>query len=689
MSDPILTIPLPLVLDDETAWPQAVAAVRRAGAGRVLLYSAMLPNPGNSIRQYRDRLGAAADQDPALLGLAPDLRFYDLWSELLAERIAGFARVGIPVAFWMGQTLGHGGGFNGSTAGARPPFQSAQTHLGETVPGVFCPLCPQLRDYLCGALARIARARPEFIILDDDYKLTNRLPAMCGCPLHQAAFRRRGLPALDPAALVERVLSDGPGPEREAWWAVHEDGITDLGRALGEAVRAVAPDMRLGLCITKAAWEELDLARLLRAMAGPNRPILRTACAPYWLREPQGLNGQIEHIRLQRAWLDEAIPEAEQLCEGDTFPHLTTRCSAALLDTYIQGNLAAGAPQVLAYGFSYASPLRFEPGYATLLERNRGRYRAILELVPPDSADLGVSMPWRHASTRGRRLEPGTARLDDNNPAPHWICSRLGIPVAHGAASGPVLLVGRQAERATDLELEAWAGRGLVVDAVAAGILLRRGVACGVTATAPAQAPNAERFLDHALNGAYAGGAVALWSNQAAIHHRCQAAPGAEVISAFRTAADGDWGPAVLRWEDARGRRFGVLAWDCCAALDELQLLWSHARRWQLQRLLGWAGRRPLPASIDAANAQVMVRRTAAGRTAICVLNGSFDPLTPTLRLDPALGRPARVDLLGPSGDAVETIAADWRGDGDAQLLSLPCTLPALGLCLVALEPSR
>lgn len=684
--DTILTIPLPLVLDDESTWPQVIEAMRRGGAGRVLLYSAMLPNPGNSIRQYRHRLGDAANQDPALLGLAPDLRFYDLWSELLAERIGDFAKVGIPVGFWMGQTLGHGGGIAGSTTGARLPFQVAWSHSGAEAQGHLCPLCPRLRDYLCGALARIARAKPEAILLDDDFRLTNwTMPAMCACPLHQTEFRRRGLPDLPPAELVRRVLSGKPGPERATWWSVHLDAIVDLGRALGETVRTAVPDMRLGLCSTYPSWEESDLPRLLRALAGPTRPLVRTACAPYWLREPQGLNSQIEQIRLQRAWLSAALPEAEDLCEGDTFPHLTTRCSATLFDAYIQENLAAGAPEVVAYGFSYASPLHFETGYSAVLEQNRGRYHTIRDLVPPGSQSLGVSIPWQPGITRRLDLGSGIERLESNNPVPHWTCARLGIPVAYGAASGPVLLVGRQAELAEAEELEAWASRGLVLDAVAANILLRRGLACGITATEPVQAPNAERFLANQFNGPYAGGAVALWSNQPSVHYRCQTAPGAEVVSAFRTAADGDWGPAVLCWQDQQGRRFVVMAWDWGAGHNEFQLLWSHARRFQLQRLLGWAGRAPLPASLDAPNAHLMAHRTPARQTVISVLNGNFDPLTPVLRLSPALGRPAQVRLLGPTGDQIEPIAAAWQDDGEAQLLPLPCTLPALGICLVVL----
>jgi len=684
MSEPLLTIPLPLVLDDDSAWPQVIAAVRRAGASRVALYSGMLPNPGNSIRQYRERLGSAVDQDPALMGLAPDLRFYDLWAELLARRIASFAEAGIPVVFWLGQSLGHGGGVSGSTAGARPPFQPAVTHLGEVAPGHFCPLCPQLRAYLAGALARIARARPEAILLDDDFRLVNlTLPTMCSCPLHQAEFRRRGLPDLPPAELIPRILAGGPGPERTLWWSLQEDGLISLGRELGEAVRGVEPGVRLGMCATFPSWEEVDLPRLLRAMAGPHRPLVRTACAPYWLQAPHSLAGMIEQIRVQRAWLAESLPGAEDLCEGDTFPHLTTRCSASLLHAYIQGCLAAGAPQVLAYAFSYGSPLHFEPGYASLLERNRDRYAAIAALVPPGSASLGVTIPWRSGTARRLPLEPGAAKLPTNDPAPHAACARLGIPVAYGQDDGPVLLIGRQAALATDEQLEAWSGRGLVLDATAASILLRRGLACGITAAVPAQAPNAERFLDHPLNGPYAGGAVLLWSNRATVYHRCEAADGALVVSGFRDAADRAWGPAVLRWEDARGRRFAVLAWDWSAAMDELQLLWSHARRWQLQRLLSWAGRRPLAASLDAANAQLMVHRAGSGRIVASVLNAGLDPLTPVLHVAPALGRPAQVRLLGPEGATSEAVAVAWQEDGDTAALILPCTLPALGCCLV------
>lgn len=685
--DPAITVPLPLVLDDESAWPQVIAAVSRTGAGRVLLYGAMLPNPGNSIRQYRQRLGDAVDQDPAQLGLAPDLRFYDLWAELLAARIADFAHHGIQVAFWMGQSLGHGGGVSGSTAGAKLPFQPACSLDGSAAEGHFCPLCPRLRTYLCGALARIARARPEFIILDDDFRLLNHpTPMLCACPLHRAEFRRRGLPDLPPAELVQRVLSGEATSERAVWWAAHEDGLLDLGRALGEAVRAVAPGVRFGFCSTYPSWEEVDLPRLVTTLAGPNRPIVRMACAPYWLRDPHGLNGQIEQVRLQRAWLNATVPEAEILCEGDTFPHLTTVCSATMLDAYIQGNLAAGTPQVLAYAFSYCSPLRFEPGYAEILERHRGRYQVIRGLVPTGSPSLGVTIPWSPGTTRRRYLEPGITGLERNDPVAHATCARLGIPIAHGASTGPVLLIGCQAELATDTELDAWANRGLVLDAVAAGVLLRRGIACGIVAAAPAQAPNAERFHAHAGNGPYARGLVALWSNATATHHRCQEMHGAEILSTFTTAAEQGWGPATLLWEDARGRRFSVLAWDWNRAQSERQLLWSHARRWQMQRLLGWVGRRPLPACVDAANVQVMVHRRDDGRIVVSVLNGSFDPCQPVLRLDSALGRSATVQWLGPAGDHMEVMTAAWKEDGDTSLLSLPCTLPALGICLVLFE---
>ena len=269
---------------------------------------------------------------------------------------------------------------------------------------------------------------------------------------------------------------------------------------------------------------------------------------------------------------------------------------------------------------------------------------------------------------------------------PHWTCARLGIPIAHGNTKGPVLLIGQQAGFATDADLSTWAERGLVLDAVSAGILLCRGHACGITAITPAQAPNSERFLANEFNGPYAGGAVALWSNQPAMYYRCQTAEGARVISSFRTAADGEWGPAVISCEDEQGRRFVVMAWDWCFSDNEWQTKWSHARRWQLQRLLGWVARTPLPVSLDAPNVHVMAHSAGKGRTVVSLLNGSFDPLKPVLRLNRSLGSPPQVELLGPEGEQVETVTAHWHDDGDARLLSLPCTLPALGVCIVSIK---
>ncbi|MEK7412387.1 MAG: hypothetical protein AAB263_03595 [Planctomycetota bacterium] len=693
MNTPVLSIPLPLVQDDEAAWPDIVAAMQRLGAGRVILYSAMLPNPANSIRHYRARLGAAADQDVALLGIAPDLAFYDLWAELLAQRQAQFAAVGIPVAFWMGQTLGHPGGFNGSTSGVRPPFQHEMDVDGKEIDSCLCPLCPRLRDYLTGALARIARARPEFIILDDDFRLLRQNPNWCMCPLHLAAFRRRGMPDLPRRDLLRLALSGKAGPERAAWWSVHEDGQIDLGRALGEAIRAVAPQVRLGLCTTHSCWDNLDLPRLLSAMAGPLRPLFRGHGAPYWLssghKPPFSLGGIVEQTRQQRAWLKAALPTAEDMCEGDTFPHLSTRCPVTTYDAWHQALLAAGARRFLSYACSYVSPLHFETGYTDALINQRTRYAAICELAPEDARDLGVTAPCKLGAMRRLTNPPGTERplTSHDCPPPLQLCARLGIPVAYDCDQGPVLLTGRQAALANDAELTAWAGRGLVLDAVAADVLRSRGIACGISATALTPAPNVERFLHDTLNGPFAGGPVAMWSSRPAVYHRVQPLPDAIVVSDFHDAADNSCGPAVLRWQDATDRRFAVLGWDLEAAFGEFQLHWSHARRYQLQRLLAWVGRAPLPCTVDAANVQVTVRRRRDGGTAIGVLNCGLDPLTPVLRLSPELAAAKHVRLLPPEGDATVAFVPTWQNDGEARLLSLPCRVPAHGFCLLSLAP--
>lgn len=72
-------------------------------------------------------------------------------------------------------------------------------------------------------------------------------------------------------------------------------------------------------------------------------------------------------------------------------------------------------------------------------------------------------------------------------------------------------------------------------------------------------------------------------------------------------------------------------------------------------------------------------------RTVVTVLNGSLDPLCRVLRLDPSLGRPATMGLLAAEGSVVTQIVAAWDVGGDAHTLTLPCRLPALGLCAVSI----
>ena len=688
------TVPMPLVLDDERQWPDVIETLKRIGAERVLLFTSALPVPLNSMKQYRDRLGTAAHQPPSELGILPALGFYELWAELFSQRrdallAAGIAEAGI----WMGQTLGHGGGLSGAVSAEYPGpgFQLAQNAMGEEEPGLFCPLCPKLTDHLSAALRILSRAKPAVILFDDDFRPPShpKIRTGCYCPLHQAEFHRRGIAESDMRALAETIAEGPASPDRTTWWQVQNDAMVSLARTLGEAIHSIGPAIRVGLCSAHNAGEDNDLIELLCAFAGTTRPLVRTCGAPYWERGTALAKKCIELVRLQRSRLRSELPAAEVMCEGDTFPHLTSRCSAAMLDAYIQAMTASGSPEVLTYALPYYSPVHFEPGYADILAKNRDRYNVITELIPPDCHDRGLSVPWKARPVRSRTLKKGDLSLELNNPTPQEICAELGVPVAYDDEDGPVLLVGWQAEMASDAELARWADRGLLLDVHAGIELARRGIACGLKTAEPAEAPILERFHDHALNGKFANGTVGLFSNAENFYYQCELHPAAITLSSFRRADDSVWGPGVALFENEAGQRFVLFPWDLrvVQAQNELQLMVSHARRGQLLQVTAWAARRPLPAAVDAPNVQVMVRRTPGrDRTVVTVLNCGTDVLRPVVRVDAGIGRPNIVQFLGPEGSEIKDIPAQWSAEGDALLLPLPCVLPPLGFCAVSIQ---
>jgi hypothetical protein len=688
---PRTTVPLMLVLDDEGRWPTVIRELKRIGTGRVMLAT---PSTRHTIKHYRQRLGAAADQDPLEMGAVPHLGFYSLWADLFTERQAQLQAAGIPeVGLWFAQTIGHGEFATAIGHGLdHLPLQPMMDEKGATEPGTFCPLCDHLRSYLGAALARLARARPSVIMFDDDFRMFchNKVMVGCYCPLHQADFRRRGIDATMPE--LARLVTEGPpNPQRTAWWAAQDDSLTALARSLSEAIHAVDPAIRVGVCTARSLWDETDIPALLRTFAGGTRPFVRTTVAPYWISAPWSLGCELEHLRLLHARLAANLPEAEVLCEGDSYPHLTTKCPAQTLHAYLQAVYAGGASQVLTYVQPYGSAPHFESGYTDLLAGNQARYDAIQHLVPAASRDRGLTIPWRGGGIRTRHLLPGDFNPSNpNDPIPHKLCARLGLPVAHGDSQGPVLLAGTQAALANEAELETWAARGLVLDAPAAQELQRRGLACGLESAGAELAPNCECFHDLPLHGRFAGGTIALKSGARRLYHRCAYLSGAEILTTLRSADDRVWGPGVARWTDPVGRRFAILPWDLASgqAFSDPMLMLHHARRYQLHRLLEWVARHPLAATVDAPNAQVMVRQHA-GRTVITVLNGSLDPLVPMLRLDPRLGRPDTVSLLGPEGDGIDLIPASWGRDGEALTLALPCTLACLGFCAVAIPAPR
>ncbi|MHB1155453.1 MAG: hypothetical protein ACYC26_01305 [Phycisphaerales bacterium] len=688
-TSPRITVPLPLVLEDESRWPEVVELLQRADAQRVMLYFPSSPVGGNTIRHYRDRLGSAAEVDPLLLRLAMDLRFYELWAQLLAERIALFGQAGIAVGIW-GIPFGHGSGFDGPHGHIdNPPFTISANERGEEEPLVFCPCDPAFRNYLAKAYAMLAKAGPEVILLDDDFRLwrKGKIRHGCFCPLHLAEFRRRGGPDLPASEIARQVFTGAPGPLRDLWWSVQEDSLLAVATDLRAAINAVAPQVRLGYCVAPSSWEEASVPKLLQAFAGKTRPFMRTSGAPYWIHAPWSLSCEVEFVRLQRSWVQALVPDTEALCEGDTYPHVRSRCSATVLHAYHQVLHASGARQILSYVLPYTSPPSFEMGYVEMMERMRPHHQALLGLMPDDARDAGVSIPWQPGLLRQTEMRSASdTDSNSNDPIVHKVFARLGIPIAYDADSGPVVLSSHQARFVSETDIRAWSARGLVLDAPAAAELLARGIRCAATSVERCQPAAFELFGNDELNGRFAGGQVGMKSG-GDIYFRLTPAPGARTLSTLTQSNYQALGPAVLVHETAEGHRTAVLGWDMRGSFGESMLMWNAARQEQFQRILSWVGKIPLPAcSAGQPNLHVMVRRSCStpgvGRIMVTLLNGSYDRLvSPEVRLDPRMVQGKQTRLLRDGATSLETFEAPLIADAPWVRLALPVELPALGFC--------
>ena len=422
-----------------------------------------------------------------------DVEGYAALGRRIGEIQRKVAADGILIGYKMMPTL---------NCGINHPWQKFTLADGKERAFTACPGEEGFRKDFAAKCAAIAGAGHPFLyLMDDDFRYYT---LGCFCEGHLRRFAEmvgRVVPnapqlavnggALTRKEMVAALRMEGEAGHcvRMAWHRFQVGDLMLLAKAASEAIAAVSPETRVGLC-APGKFPEREIAEIARALAGSHRPVIRWWGSVYGYDFPVETSG----LLFSAQWSKENLPQdIECMYEADPCPHSRFYASAVRMEALITTTLAFGysAPLFQALG-GRPDALATSPDYidmhkrcmerfsAVKAEGLKGRIVGVQAFFDPDSRVGGVG---------------GSAKKPLDVAAWHRSLNRMGIPVT--TAESPVkLLAGHHAFRTmggaaiTNLLSGGALGTtrptsGVFLDGAAAEALTERGFAplIGVKAT--------------------------------------------------------------------------------------------------------------------------------------------------------------------------------------------------------------
>lgn len=468
-----------------------------------------------------------------------------------------------------------------------------------------CFLSPVWREHTRKLWTIYAQTHPHIMWVEDDIRTFNHEPVRfgCFCPRHMKLFSERVGREVSREELVRAILQPGrPHPWRAEYLRMQQEVMIETVAFLAKVTHEVSPETCMGLMSSgprQHCVEGRDWKRLAEALAD-HRPLYsRPPMANYCEESMRGFYYSQDSIKLTRHALPEGVIEQTE-CESVPF----TRFSKSVTFTFLEiaVSMAYGSSGVTLNLFDHAgTPMQDEIHYGTMLAEKKPFLNELARVANRPGRYRGVKLLHRDEFSMRKVLPAGASYQDlaeDGFPMMSALES-MGIPTTY-EESGILALSGQSARMLSDEELREWLTRGVLLDGVAAGILLERGFGAeiGLKRIAPpavrVQLPwvvSAEEFHNVEFGGAPRKYLTATLPFLSADGRICplEAAEGAQVISSWVDPDTNRTSPAMIAFENAGGGRVivhGMEYQSCCG------VAFCHPfRREQLQSAIRYLGK--------------------------------------------------------------------------------------------------
>ena len=380
-------------------------------------------------------------------------------------------------------------------------YRGIRSVLGKEHPERICPTDKEFVKFAQEYIRNFARCGVDIIMFDDDYTfnfLDEGGPG-CICDGHIAMINEITGEIHSREELTELIMSGGKNKYRDAYLKANGDSFRDFARAIRAAVDEIDPNIRIGKCSCMASWDidGATPAEIAKILAGKTKPFYRFIGAPYWaVRSSFGvyLQDAIELERMESSFEDnEGI---EIFAEGDAYPRPRYNCPASYIEGFDTAIRASGCTDgILKYGMDYNSEPDYEQGYAKFHEKNRPIYKGIDEMFS-GKKHTGIRVYESMKKIADMEMETATNKGADIE---YMFQSKAARTLAHNTIPSTYEGAGICGiafdENARALPLSALKN-GLIIDAPAAEILMKRGVDVGIKKFGAPISGETEKVLD-------------------------------------------------------------------------------------------------------------------------------------------------------------------------------------------------
>ena len=394
------------------------------------------------------------------------------------ENIRFFKDQGYEVALWFYDTVGHGNTIvSAKDLADEPKYQRLVDLDGNSRLDTYCPLDDAHRTFFSEKLAKYAALEPDFIMLDDDFRLSQHgggVPC-CVCPLHMRRLCEECGEELDIPTFKSLAFTGKGNKYRDAWMKVQGESLELFAQAIRDEVDKVNPHVSIAVCSAYCSWDldGTDPIRITNILAGKNHKYLRLHGAPYWTPlNDKPIEGVCEIGRMFASFCQDE--DIEIFSEGDPF-RTRFHCPSSYLEIFDAALRADGGHDgILKYMSSYDGMPLYETGFFDRHCRNLDRYDKLAEFFP-NGADAGVRVLIKPHLLQDADLSYTPLREQSPYPTAGILLSLNGIPTTYHGEGVCKALFGENARHFDISDFR----EGAILDGVAAKILTERGLLRG------------------------------------------------------------------------------------------------------------------------------------------------------------------------------------------------------------------